>query len=274
MHTECVPGARLTHDERRRIAAWLTDGYGYAELARRLGRPTSTISREVARNGVPGDYLPDHAHDTAGRRARRQAPDRGAQPAPDEASRFVEVFADSLATTGFPRMSARVFASLLTSGGMTAADLVRRLQVSPASISKSIGYLEGMALVVRTPDPGSRRERYGVVDDVWQRAWRTDTGGHARVACVARQVSAACGAESVAGRRLARMARFFEWLSRQMHVVDDALTVLAALVHAHRSLDVDELAEALDWPRSRVAEAVHETADRLSPAQRSRLARV
>jgi DNA-binding transcriptional regulator GbsR (MarR family) len=269
MHTGFVPGARLTHDERRRIAAWLTEGHGYAEIARRLGRPTSTISREVARNGVPGDYLPDHAHQTAGRRARRRAPGRGAQPAPDQASNFTELFAESLTTTGFPRMGARVFASLLTSGGLTAADLVRRLQVSPASISKSIGYLQGMSLVVRTRD--GRRERYTVVDDVWLRAWRTDTGGHARVASVARQGISVFGAGSPAGRRLAQAARFFGWLSRQMHVVDDALTVLAALVHADRSLDVGELAEALGWPRARVAEAVHETGDRLTAEQRMRL---
>ena len=56
-----MPGARLTHEDRRRIAAWLADGLGYAEIGRRLGRPTSTISREVTRNGTPGEYLADHA---------------------------------------------------------------------------------------------------------------------------------------------------------------------------------------------------------------------
>ncbi|MEV4086954.1 helix-turn-helix domain-containing protein, partial [Nonomuraea fuscirosea] len=63
-----MPGGRLTHDDRRRIASWLAEGLGYAEIARRLGRPTSTISREVARNRAPGGYLADRAPPGAGRR--------------------------------------------------------------------------------------------------------------------------------------------------------------------------------------------------------------
>jgi hypothetical protein len=56
--------------------------------------------------------------------------------------------------------------------------------------------------------------------------------------------------------------------------VDDALTVLAALLHAARPLAVDELAMALGWPRQRVTEAlgtVDDRPDRLSPAQREAL---
>jgi len=78
-----MPGGRLTHEDRQRIAAWLADGLGYAEIGRRLGRPTSTISREVARYGVPGDYLADHAQQAAGHRARRRKPARPAEPAID-----------------------------------------------------------------------------------------------------------------------------------------------------------------------------------------------
>ncbi|WP_246063990.1 hypothetical protein [Nonomuraea longispora] len=39
--------------------------------------------------------------------------------------------------------------------------------------------------------------------------------------------------------------------------VRDALTVLAALVHAARPLTADELAAALDWPVQRTAGALH-----------------
>ncbi|NUT46387.1 MAG: helix-turn-helix domain-containing protein, partial [Saccharothrix sp.] len=51
-----MPGGRLTDEDRRDIAAGLALGLGYAEIARRLGRPTSTVTREVIRNGGPGDY--------------------------------------------------------------------------------------------------------------------------------------------------------------------------------------------------------------------------
>jgi GNAT superfamily N-acetyltransferase/DNA-binding MarR family transcriptional regulator len=218
-----MPGARLTHEDRQQIATWLADGLGYAEIARRLGRPTSTISREVARNGESGGYLPDRAEQATARRARRRSPAQATRSATDgrpaEAVRdFVEMFATQLAATGFPRMAARVFVCLLTcdSGSLTAADLVRRLQVSPASVSKSVAYLEMMDLVVRRLDPGKRRERYVIVDDMWTRAWRTDTDAHARVANAAQRGAEILGADTPAGARLDGMGQFFAWLSGQM----------------------------------------------------------
>lgn len=265
-----MPGGRLTHEDRRRIATWLAEGLGYAEIARRLGRPTSTISREVARNGGSGGYLADHAQHTAGRRARRQRPVQTAEPSddgqPTEAVRgYVERFATALAATGLPRMPSRVFTCLLTadSESLTAAELVRRLQVSPASVSKAIGYLEAMELVSRKPDLRGRRERYVIDDDVWLRAWSTDTGAHAEVAEAAQRGIEIFGAGTPAGTRLGQMGRFFARLSDLMSdsdltapLVRDALTVVAALVYAVQPLTVDELATALDWPRKRATDAL------------------
>jgi len=70
----------LTRQDRQHIAAALADGVGYAEIGRRLGRPTSTVSREVARNGGPGGYRADQAQLATGRRVRRRRPS-GAAPA-------------------------------------------------------------------------------------------------------------------------------------------------------------------------------------------------
>lgn len=305
-----MPGDRLTNEDRLRIEGWLAGGLGYAEIGRRLGRPTSTISREVARNGTDGVYLADRAQQAAGHRARRSKPPRPTGQATDgqpaEVVRgFVDRFATLLAATGLPRMTARVFVCLLTAdaSGLTAADLVGRLQVSPASVSKSIGYLEAMELVVRRPDPGGRRERYVIDDDVWLRAWQADTGAHGEIAVAARQGVEIFGADTTAGTRLHAMGRFFTRLSEQMRghplaepVVHDALTVLAALVHAGRRLTLDALTTALGWPRDRTTAALdairrqpaiadplalrttgretyHLTAspDRLSPAQREAL---
>jgi DNA-binding MarR family transcriptional regulator len=50
------------------------------------------------------------------------------------------------------------------SGVLTAADLVQRLHVSPASISQTVALLEQQGLLKRERTPGGRRERY-VVDD-------------------------------------------------------------------------------------------------------------
>lgn len=74
-----MPGGRLTQQERQQIALGLADGLAYAEIARRLDRPTSTITREVMRNGGPTAYRADLAHRATERRAhrRRQAAPRG-----------------------------------------------------------------------------------------------------------------------------------------------------------------------------------------------------
>jgi hypothetical protein len=263
-----MPGSRLTHEDRTRIAEWLAGGLGCAEIGRRLGRPTSTISREVARNGASGAYLPDSAQQAAGHRARRRRPRPPETPdgQTSEAVRgFVDQFAALLAATGMPRMTARVFVSLLTAdaGGLTSAELVRRLQVSPASVSKSIAYLEAIELVMRRPDAGGRRERYAIDDDVWLRAWQADTGAHGEIAVAAQRGITIFGADSIAGSRLGKMGQFFGRLSEQMSgstlaetVVYDALTVLAALVQAGRPLSRAALATALSWPENRLTTAL------------------
>lgn len=67
-----MPGGRLTQQDRRQIALGLADDLPYAEIARRLGRPTSTITREVMRNGGPASYRADLAHRAAEGRAQRR----------------------------------------------------------------------------------------------------------------------------------------------------------------------------------------------------------
>lgn len=77
-----MPGGRLTQQERQQIAVGLADDLAYAEIARRLDRPTSTITREVMRNGGPAAYRAELAHRATERRAhrRRQPAPRGHRP--------------------------------------------------------------------------------------------------------------------------------------------------------------------------------------------------
>ncbi|WP_448004247.1 MarR family transcriptional regulator [Agromyces bauzanensis] len=259
-----MAGGRLSLEDRQSIAAGIAEGIAYAEIARRIGRPTSTVSREVARNGHR-DYTADRAQ----RATRRRGLDRDSAPRTDTLADRTDAFVDELASliaaTGMPRMASRVFATLITSSNstLTAAELVRGLGVSPASVSKAIGYLEGMELVERRPEPGSRRERYWVGDDVWTRAMRADSSGHARVADAAQRGLALFGADTPAGIRLARMGRFFGDLTEQLRgidladsAIDDTLTVIAALGHARRPVTVHRLASALGWPASRLDHAI------------------
>jgi transposase, IS30 family len=66
-----VPGARLTVDEREEIALGVATGRSFADIAVQLGRPTSTVSREVDRNGGRSRYRASRAQRETDRRARR-----------------------------------------------------------------------------------------------------------------------------------------------------------------------------------------------------------
>jgi hypothetical protein len=229
----------------------------------------------VARNGGPGGYQAERAQKATGRRARRHRSTLSAElPASAVAygrdfqavAIFLEQFVVLMVQTGLPRMAARVFAALVTvdSGNLTAAELVARLRVSPASVSKAIGYLEGLDLVRRQRDH-RRRERYIVDDDLWLRTWRTDAERHARWADTARRGAEIYGAATPAGARFDRMFRFFTELAGEMAAgpltaaaVADALTLLAALAFTGVPVTVGELATGLGWPSDRVLRAVHD----------------
>lgn len=226
---ERMPGGRLTYSDREAIAAGLEEGFSHAEVARRLSRPTSTISREVNRNGGAGGYRADEAQQATERRASRHRPSRPAAPGPPEMSAgdgardpravrgFQEWFTSVLVQMGLTRMTASVLTCLFTTdaGWLTAADLVRRLRVSPASISKAIGYLESQGLVRRERD-GGRRERYLVDNDVWLRAWQVSVHTNAVVAEAARSGAEILGPSTPAGARLAVMSRFLRYLGEDM----------------------------------------------------------
>jgi len=261
-----MPGGRLTHQDRTAIAAGLTAGLGYAEIARRLDRPTSTVSREVARNGGAHGYRADHAHFATASRARRRRPmQSAARPVTtDRRQQYVEKFATMMVEGGLPKMASRILALLYTtnSRSLTAAELVTELRVSPASISKAIGYLEQVGMVHREPDPSRRLQHYIVAEEVWLKAWQVSARTNLNWAETAAEGVELLGSDTPAGERLAHMADFFHRLGEDMSggpgfaVVEDGITILAALWHAARPLTADELAAALDWPLTRVTDAL------------------
>ncbi|MFB7209732.1 helix-turn-helix domain-containing protein [Streptomyces sp. NPDC056255] len=221
-----MPGGRLTQQERQQIALGVADGLAYAEIARRLDRPTSTITREVMRNGGPTAYRADLAHRATERRAhrRRQATPRGPQ-APEQAHgrdaeavrEYEEVFTTLLMQQGLPQMMARVLTCLLTSdaGSLTASELVQRLQVSPASISKAMAYLESQGLISRERDE-RRRERYLVDDEVWYRSMIAAARANAQLARTARQGVGVLGPDTPAAVRLENIARFVDFVGESI----------------------------------------------------------
>jgi DNA-binding transcriptional ArsR family regulator len=266
-----VPGSRLTQEDRRRIADGLAAGLSFARIARQLERPTSTVSREVVRNGGPDRYRADYAHLATQRRARRpRAAPSAPPPAADVHGRdpaavraFTEHFAELVERTGLPRTAARVLVSLSAAdtGSLTAAELVERLGVSPASVSKAVSYLERLELV-RRERATRRRERYVMDDDAWLQAWIASVHTNALWAEAARQGAAVLGPATPAGVRMEQIGRFFARLSEDMGAAslagagNDTATALAALVHAAVPLTADRLATALGWTPERGARAL------------------
>ncbi|MCT9084591.1 GbsR/MarR family transcriptional regulator [Streptomyces fulvoviolaceus] len=218
-----MPGGRLTQPERQQIALGLADGLAYAEIARRLDRPTSTITREVMRNGGPTAYRAEAAHRATERRShrRRQAAPRGPQ-APAQAygrdaeavREYEELFTDVMTASGMPTMMARVLAclTLTDTGHLTASELVQRLQVSPASVSKAIAFLESQAMVRREQGEG-RRERYVVDDDIWYQSMIASARAIAQLVETARQGVRVLVPGTPAATRLENIARFLDFVS-------------------------------------------------------------
>jgi hypothetical protein len=223
-----MPGGRLTTEDRQHIAAGLAGGLGYAEIGRQLDRPASTIMREVTRNGGPDGYVADQADQATRTRARRpnqvQPP---AAPIADDAygrdahaiQDFTESFTDLLVQQGLPRMEARVLSCLhLTdSGALSAADLVQRLRVSPASVSHAVAFLEQQGMLVRERLPGERRERYVIDDEIWLRNLLASVQMNNALMAASRRAADLLGPDTPAGARFESSAQLLHFVSEGLN---------------------------------------------------------
>ncbi|WP_061292897.1 GbsR/MarR family transcriptional regulator [Herbidospora cretacea] len=207
-----MPGGRLTGQERQTIAEGLAAGLGYTEIGKRLGRPASTVMREVTRNGGPEGYRADRAAEATRERARRRKAERPAAPPasedrygrdPQAVEEFTGFFNDLLTRQGLPRMMARVLTCLhmTDSGALTAAELVRRLRISPASVSHAVTFLEQQGMLTRERPPGERRERYVIDDEFWLRSLLAALEMNDTITAASRRGAAILGPGTPAGAR-------------------------------------------------------------------------
>jgi len=131
---------------------------------------------------------------------------------------FIAHFASALMEIGFPRMPARVFAALLAtdSGMLTSIEIAELLRVSAGAISGAVRYLTHVNLIGRDTEPGTRRDRYRVFDDLWYEAITRRDQMLTRLEARLRAGIAALGCETPAGERMAETLAFFEFLQREM----------------------------------------------------------
>ncbi|MFF8844937.1 GbsR/MarR family transcriptional regulator [Streptomyces sp. NPDC015127] len=141
----------------------------------------------------------------------------------EAANRFVERFASELTEAGMQRMAARVFAALLASetASMTSAELAERLQISPAAVSGAVRYLSQVNMVGRERDPGSRRDRYVLHDELWYETFTRRDQILTRWEKILRDGAETLGPDTAAGARAAETAEFFAFLQKEMLGVMD-----------------------------------------------------
>lgn len=133
-------------------------------------------------------------------------------------SRFVERFAGELCDAGMQRMGSRVFAALLAadSGTLTSAQLAERLQISPAAVSGAIRYLSQVDMVSREREPGSRRDRYRLHNELWYETFARRDQVLARWEQTMREGVRTLGRDTPAGERVAQTAEFFGFLQKEL----------------------------------------------------------
>ncbi|MFD4396503.1 GbsR/MarR family transcriptional regulator [Kitasatospora sp. NPDC058478] len=147
--------------------------------------------------------------------------EREAEQGRDEqaVSDFVERFAAELASAGMGRMPSRLFSCLMAeeSGVLTSAELSERLRISPAAVSGGMRYLIQIGLAAKEREPGSRRDRYRVLNDVWFESLTRRDEYLLRWVRVLRDGEATVGAGTVAGARLGESAAFFAFMVDELH---------------------------------------------------------
>ncbi|MFG1639282.1 GbsR/MarR family transcriptional regulator [Amycolatopsis sp. NPDC049252] len=137
----------------------------------------------------------------------------------DAVRRYVESLALVLSQIGMQRMSARVFAALMTTdeGRLTAADLASQLSVSPAAVSGAVRFLEQVGLVAKEREPGERRDHYRLFDDLWYATFLKRDRMIIMWRDAAENGIEALGEGSPAGERLAEMRDFLSFMLEELN---------------------------------------------------------
>jgi predicted transcriptional regulator len=229
-----------------------------------MGEPENPARNATAQGPGPADGSRDQSRDQGQHRGRDQSRDRGRDQdrdqeagtgdgrqagRPDDSQlqardgdavyRFIERFSSVLSEAGFPRMPARVFVALLTSdsGLLTAAEIAQLLHASPAAVSGGVRYLIQVGMVSTERDPGSRRHRYRLPDNVWHEIMAVRDRMFSRWARVLQDGIEVLGPGTPAGTRMADSARYFEFLQTEMYVLLDRWREREAAYHAAAGAD-------------------------------------
>ena len=180
--------------------------------------PGADAGQAAARTGASADDTPQASGAPKPGRLRHATADPAEHRRDPAAVReFIERFTSQLAQAGFPRTPARIFVALLTADSrrLTATELSRLLQASPAAVSGGVRYLLQVGLIAAEGEPGSRRQHYWVSEQVWQDIVRLRDRQFRQWAAELREGVRVLGADSPAGARMAATVSYFEFISSE-----------------------------------------------------------
>ncbi|WP_435768662.1 GbsR/MarR family transcriptional regulator [Nocardioides sp. SYSU DS0651] len=140
----------------------------------------------------------------------------------DGRASFVARMGSALATAGFPPGPARVFAALLVDadGRMTAAELAAGLGLSAASVSGAVRHLEGLGMIRRERERGTRRDVFVVEDDAWHGTMNRAEQFYAPMLAALDRALGELDPEDPARRRLRLSREFLAFIVAEMSTLD------------------------------------------------------
>ncbi len=145
----------------------------------------------------------------------------------DQRDRFVERMGAALTSAGLARLPSRMFAALLVDedGRMTAAELASALGVSPAAVSGAVRYLDGVGMVRRERERGSRRDIFVVDDDAWHDTLTRADQIYAPMQAALRRALDELPPEDPAHRRLRMSNEFLSFILEELATMNDRWAV-------------------------------------------------
>ena len=142
---------------------------------------------------------------------------------PDQRAAFVERMGAALTSAGLARLPSRIFAAVLVDedGRMTAAEIGEALAVSPAAVSGAVKYLDGVGMVRRERERGSRRDVFVIDDDAWHDTLMQADNIYRPMITALAQGLEDLADEDPARHRLQLSRAFMEFILDEMHDIND-----------------------------------------------------
>jgi len=145
---------------------------------------------------------------------------------PEQRAAFVERLGAALTSAGLARLPSRIFAAVLVDedGRMTAAEIGEALGVSPAAVSGAVKYLDGVGMVRRERERGSRRDVFVVDDEAWHDTLLQADNIYRPMISALEQGIHELDPDDPARQRLVVSRAFMEFILEELHGIGDRWT--------------------------------------------------